>query len=47
MAERIAVLHGLQPDAPIIVIDGASHWVQYEAPRRFNAALLEVLAPGR
>jgi pimeloyl-ACP methyl ester carboxylesterase len=45
MAERIALLHSLQPDAPIVVIDGASHWVPYEATERFNAALLEILAP--
>jgi len=44
MAERIALLHGLQPHAPIVVIDGASHWVQYEAAERFNDVLLEVLA---
>ena len=44
MAERRAYLHSLQPDAPIVVIDGASHWLQYEAPERFNAALLDVLA---
>lgn len=44
MAERIALLHSLQPDAPIIVLDDASHWVQYEAAARFNTALLHVLA---
>jgi pimeloyl-ACP methyl ester carboxylesterase len=45
MAERRAFFRGIQRDAPIVVIDGASHWVQYEAPDRFNDALLEVLAP--
>jgi len=43
MEERIALIHGLQPNAPIVAIDGASHWVQYEAARRFNDVLLEVL----
>ena len=45
MPERIALLRGLQPDAPIVVIDGASHWVPYEATERFNAALLDILTP--
>jgi 2-hydroxy-6-oxonona-2,4-dienedioate hydrolase len=45
MAERRAFLRGIQHDAPIVVIDGASHWVQYEAADRFNAALLDILAP--
>jgi len=43
MAERRAFLHGIQPGAPIVVIDGASHWLQYEAPERFDAALLRLL----
>ena len=45
MAERRALFHSIQPDAAIVVIDGASHWVQYEAADRFNDALLELLAP--
>ena len=43
MAERRAYLHSVAPDAPITVIDGASHWLQYEAPERFNAALIDIL----
>jgi pimeloyl-ACP methyl ester carboxylesterase len=44
MAERRAYLHGLQPDAPIVVLDGVSHWLQYEAPERFDETLLDLLA---
>jgi pimeloyl-ACP methyl ester carboxylesterase len=43
MAERRAYLRGVQPEAPVVVLDGASHWLQYEAPERFNAALLDLL----
>jgi pimeloyl-ACP methyl ester carboxylesterase len=41
---RARLLRGIQPQAPFVVIGDAGHWVQYEAPEAFNAALLEVLA---
>lgn len=39
-----ALFKALQPDAPFHVIEGAGHWVMYEAPERFNAALRAALA---
>jgi 2-hydroxy-6-oxonona-2,4-dienedioate hydrolase len=44
VAVRGEFLHRLQPDAFFEVIPGAGHWVQYEAPEAFNAALLRRLA---
>lgn len=44
MAERRDFFHRLQPTARLAVIEGASHWVQYEAPERFNNALLDALS---
>lgn len=44
MAERRDYLHRLQPAAPITIIDGASHWLPYETPAPFHAALLDILA---
>lgn len=44
MKERRDYLHGVQPEAPIAIIDGASHWLAYEAPAKFHAALLDILA---
>jgi pimeloyl-ACP methyl ester carboxylesterase len=41
---RARLLRGIQPQAPFVVIGDAGHWVQYETPEAFNAALLEVLA---
>jgi 2-hydroxy-6-oxonona-2,4-dienedioate hydrolase len=41
---RARLLRGIQPRAPFVAIGDAGHWVQYEAPGAFNAALLEVLA---
>jgi pimeloyl-ACP methyl ester carboxylesterase len=46
-AARARLLRGIQPAAPIILIAGAGHWVQYEAAAAFNAALLELLAAAR
>jgi pimeloyl-ACP methyl ester carboxylesterase len=40
---RARLLRGIQPAAPFIVIAGAGHWVQYEAPSAFNATLLELV----
>lgn len=33
-----------RPDARFHLIENAGHWVAYEAPERFNAVLLDVLA---
>ena len=43
--ERIDLFRALQPDFQMHVIDGAGHWVAYEAAEAFNARLIEVLAP--
>jgi len=40
---RIAAIHAVQPDAPVVVIPGAGHWVSHEAPAAFNAALDDIL----
>jgi pimeloyl-ACP methyl ester carboxylesterase len=45
MDERRALMHGIQPDAPLLMIDGASHWVPYEQPDRFHQALFSILRP--
>jgi pimeloyl-ACP methyl ester carboxylesterase len=31
----------------LVILPGAGHWVQYEAPERFHAALLRLLAKRR
>jgi len=40
---RIAAIHTVQPDAPVVVIPDAGHWVSHEAPYAFNAALDDML----
>lgn len=40
---RIDIIRGICPDADCRVIDGAGHWVMYEAPEAFNRAALEQL----
>ncbi len=32
-----------QPDVPFVIIEDVGHWVMYEAPGEFDAALLEIL----
>ncbi len=49
---RIAAIRSVQPDAPVVVVPGAGHWVSHEAPSAFNAALDDILrqlraGPGR
>jgi pimeloyl-ACP methyl ester carboxylesterase len=39
----MALVQAMQPDADIRLLDGAGHWMQYEAPARFNALLAEML----
>ncbi len=43
--ERIDLFRALQPDFEMNVIEGAGHWVAYEAAEAFNKKLLEVLKP--
>ena len=42
--ERIAVLRSVRPGLPVEVIAAAGHWVAFEAPDAFDAALGRVLA---
>jgi 2-hydroxy-6-oxonona-2,4-dienedioate hydrolase len=41
---RRQLLTRLDPSCPFIVIKGAGHWVQYEAPDKVNAAIASWLA---
>jgi pimeloyl-ACP methyl ester carboxylesterase len=41
---RLDILRRHHPDLDVRLIEGAGHWVAYEAADRFNAALLDVLA---
>ena len=45
--DLFAILHdlfrALQPDFEMNIIEGAGHWVAYEAADAFNAKLIEVL----
>ena len=41
--ERIDLFRALQPDFQMNLIEGAGHWVAYEAAEAFNAKLIEVL----
>lgn len=41
---RIALLKEARPDAEITVVEGAGHWVFYEAAETFNAILSRILA---
>jgi len=43
IAERLAMLHAARPELRSEVIPGAGHWVMYEAPAAFNAALARML----
>ncbi len=40
--DRARALRNIQPGARFEVIPGAGHWVQYEAPDRFNPLLSEI-----
>jgi pimeloyl-ACP methyl ester carboxylesterase len=39
VADRVAVIRALRPDANVAVIPGAGHWVAYEAAEQFNTTL--------
>jgi len=41
--ERKALFESLQPGCDFRVIEGAGHWLMYERPEAFNAALLSIL----
>lgn len=41
--ERAATLRSFQPAARFEIIEGAGHWVQYEAADRFNPLLAEIV----
>lgn len=41
---RIAALLSVRPGMSVTVVPGAGHWVMYEAPDAFNAALLALLS---
>jgi 2-hydroxy-6-oxonona-2,4-dienedioate hydrolase len=41
--ERARALRAVQPKARFEVIDGAGHWVQYEASERFNPLLVDIV----
>ena len=47
IAARVAVLRTTRPDAQLRVIQGAGHWVAYEAAAEFNALALAVLREAR
>jgi len=43
---RLAVLRRHHPELEVRLIDGAGHWVMYEAADRFNAAFLDLHGAG-
>jgi pimeloyl-ACP methyl ester carboxylesterase len=43
MPERQALMREIQPHSSFKIIAGAGHWVAFEAPEAFNAALCEVI----
>ena len=43
LAERKRIFRAVQPDAPFYTIEGAGHWVMYEAPEAFNAAISRII----
>jgi pimeloyl-ACP methyl ester carboxylesterase len=40
---RIAVMRETHPDMRVSIVDDAAHWVMYEQPDAFNAALVDLL----
>jgi 2-hydroxy-6-oxonona-2,4-dienedioate hydrolase len=43
---RLDILRRHHPELEVRLIDGAGHWVAYEAADRFNAAMLDLLRDG-
>lgn len=44
LQDRLDILRRHHPELDVRLIEGAGHWVMYEAADAFNAALLDVLA---
>lgn len=44
LQRRIEMLRGFDPSCPIEIVAKAGHWVAYERPAEFNAALTNVLS---
>jgi len=40
---RMALVRQMHPDADIHLIEGAGHWIAYEAPAQFNHLLVDIL----
>jgi pimeloyl-ACP methyl ester carboxylesterase len=38
-------MHARLPDSRLVVVEGVGHIVQWEAPQRFNDAVLSFTAP--
>ena len=45
LGERAALFRSIQPAADFRIVQGAGHWVAYEAADQFNAILLDMLNP--
>ncbi len=45
LQERIDLFRALQPNFEMNVIEGAGHWVAYEAAEAFNERLIKILSP--
>jgi 2-hydroxy-6-oxonona-2,4-dienedioate hydrolase len=45
IASREAMLRAVDPNVDFRIIDGAGHWVAYEAAEHFNATLIDMLRP--
>ena len=43
LAERVALLHRVQPGSDVRILPGAGHWTQYEATDEVNTMLMEML----
>ena len=46
LAERKRIFRAVQPDTPFHIIDGAGHWVMYEAADAFNAEISAIIDAG-
>ena len=46
LAERKRIFRAVQPDTPFHIIDGAGHWVMYEAADAFNAEISRIIDAG-
>ena len=43
LEQRRDIIREFQPDAPFHIIEGAGHWVMYEAPDEFAKTLIDTL----